>query len=207
MWPLGEVERAREMIERMSARLSEIDHAATAAYASLMAAMFELMRRDFARAEPHARTLARLAHEHDMEQWKAFGIFVEGWLAWRGGDRVVGLAGMRRGLAELDTRKIVARVVLFEAVLAEAEAEAGAFQAALASLDAAIIESDGAGRRWYDAELHRIRGEILIKQTPTDPAPAEAASLIAIAIAQSQKARSFELRAALSLAELRRFAS
>jgi predicted ATPase len=53
-----------------------------------------------------------------------------------------------------------------------------------------------------DAALHRIRGEILVKQDPADPAPAEAAFLAAIAVAQKQKARSFELRAALSLARL-----
>jgi predicted ATPase len=58
------------------------------------------------------------------------------------------------------------------------------------------------GERWFDAELHRTRGEILVKQNPADPAPAEAAFLTAIAIAQQQKARSFELRAALSLAKL-----
>ena len=58
------------------------------------------------------------------------------------------------------------------------------------------------GEHWFDAELHRIRGEILLKQNPADPAPAEAAFLAAIAVAQQQKARSFELRAALSLAKL-----
>ena len=51
-----------------------------------------------------------------------------------------------------------------------------------------------------DAGLHSIRGEMLLKQNPADPA-AEAAFLAAIAVAQSQKARSLELRAALSLAK------
>ena len=60
------------------------------------------------------------------------------------------------------------------------------------------------GEHWFDAGLHRIRGEILLKQNPADPAPAEAAFLAAIAVAQQQKARSFELRAALSLARLYR---
>ena len=50
--------------------------------------------------------------------------------------------------------------------------------------------------------LHRIRGEILLKRDPTDTAPAEEAFLTAIAVAQQQKARSFGLRAALSLAKL-----
>ena len=50
--------------------------------------------------------------------------------------------------------------------------------------------------------MHRIRGEILLKRDPANTAPAEEALLTAIAIAQQQKARSFELRAALSLAKL-----
>src|SRR5262249_55588418 len=55
---------------------------------------------------------------------------------------------------------------------------------------------------WSDAFLHRLRGEILLKRDPANTAPAEDAFLTAIAITQQQKARSFELRAALSLAKL-----
>jgi predicted ATPase len=58
------------------------------------------------------------------------------------------------------------------------------------------------GQLYYDAELQRLRGELLIRQNPADPAPAEAAFLTAIAVAQQQKARSLELLAALSLARL-----
>ena len=57
-------------------------------------------------------------------------------------------------------------------------------------------------QHWSDAELHRIRGEILLKRDPANTAPAEEAFLTAIAVAQQQKARSFELRAAMSLARL-----
>jgi predicted ATPase len=55
---------------------------------------------------------------------------------------------------------------------------------------------------WRKESLHRIRGEILLKRDPADTASAEQSLQAAIAIAQSQKARSFELRAALSLAKL-----
>jgi predicted ATPase len=57
-------------------------------------------------------------------------------------------------------------------------------------------------QRLYEAEMHRIRAEILLKRDPADTAAAEQSWHAAIAIAQSQKARSFELRAALSLAKL-----
>ena len=78
----------------------------------------------------------------------------------------------------------------------------GGAEAALAGIDGALALAGETGEHWFDAALHRIRGEILLKQNPADPAPAEAAFLAAIAVAQQQKARSFELRAALSLAKL-----
>jgi predicted ATPase len=58
------------------------------------------------------------------------------------------------------------------------------------------------GEHWSDAFLHRLRGEILLKCDPANKEPAEDAFLAAIAVAQQQKACSFELRVALSLAKL-----
>ena len=73
-------------------------------------------------------------------------------------------------------------------------------------MDDALAELERTENRWYEAEMHRIRAEILLKRDPTDTAAAEQSLHAAIAIAQSQKARSFELRAALSLAKLYRAA-
>src|SRR5262249_5170375 len=74
----------------------------------------------------------------------------------------------------------------------------------LRRLDDALAESTRTEERWYEAQMHRIRAEILLKRDPADTAAAEQSLQAAIAIAQSQKARSFELRAALSLAKLYR---
>ena len=93
----------------------------------------------------------------------------------------------------------------FEAALAEAEASAGETDAGLQRLHDALAESEHP-ERWYEAEMHRIRGEILLRRDPPDTAAAEQSLQAAIAIAQSQKARSFELRAALALATLYRAA-
>jgi tetratricopeptide (TPR) repeat protein len=78
----------------------------------------------------------------------------------------------------------------------------GRIDSALAALDGAFALSERTGQRWHDAELNRLRGEILLQRDPANAAPAEEAFLTAVAIAQQQKARSFELRAALSLARL-----
>jgi predicted ATPase len=94
-----------------------------------------------------------------------------------------------------------------EAALAEAEARAGETEAGFRRLDATLDELEPTEQRWYEAEMHRIRAEILLKRDPADTGAAEQSLQAAIAIAQSQKARSFELRAALSLAKLYRAAS
>jgi predicted ATPase len=69
-------------------------------------------------------------------------------------------------------------------------------------IDAAIALAEQTGERWAESMLHRIRGEILLKRDPANPAPAEEAFQTAIAVARQQGSRSFGLQAALSLAKL-----
>ena len=102
----------------------------------------------------------------------------------------------------LEEQGVSLHAPLFETALAAVEAAAGKIETALQTLDRVITETERTGQRWYEAETHRIRGEILLKRNPTSPAPAEEALQTAIVIARRQKARSFELRAALSLAKL-----
>src|SRR5277367_858419 len=96
------------------------------------------------------------------------GMFLEGWLAWRGGDREHALPGMRRGAKQLESKQIVAHTGAIKAALAEADAECGHIEAALAAIDGAIAESERTGQRWFDAEFHRTRGEILFKRDASE---------------------------------------
>ena len=109
---------------------------------------------------------------------------------------------MRRGLAIAREQGNIFLLSSPEAALAEAEAGAGETDAGLRRLDDAFAELERTEQHWYEAEMHRIRAEILLKRDPANTAAAERSLQASIAIAQSQKARSFELRAALSLAKL-----
>ena len=134
--------------------------------------------------------------------WRAFGVFLEGLgdaAQRRAGD---GLEDMRRGVELLREQNVLMFDGLFKIALAEAEARAGDPDRAIAILDEALATSDRIGYRAFEAELHRARGEILLKRDPANPAPAEEAFQTAIAVAKQQGTRSFELRAALSLAKL-----
>ena len=201
-WPLGEVDRAISLIDRMETRIADLTHVGTLAFGKMHTAMFELMRRDPARAAPNAFELARLAHEHDLNLWRAFGVFLQGWAASRSGAPADGLEDMRRGVELLREQNVLMLEGLVKIALAEAEAQAGDPDRAIAILDEALATCDRLGFRAFEAELHRARGEILLKRDPANPAPAEDALLTAIAVAKQQGTRSFELRAALSLAKL-----
>ena len=79
--------------------------------------------------------------------------------------------------------------------MAEAEAGAGETDAGLRRLDDALAELERTENRWYEAEMHRIRAEILLKRDPANTAAVEQSLQAAIAVAQ---AHSFELHAALA---------
>ena len=143
-----------------------------------------------------------LSRAHGLEHYLAFGSLASAWGRAKLGDRDAGSTGLRQALAEYVGQGNKFLLPLFQGLLAEIEAEGEGAEAALAGIDGALALAGETGEHWFDAGLHRIRGEILLKQNPADPAPAEAAFLAAIAVAQQQKARSFELRAALSLAKL-----
>ena len=91
---------------------------------------------------------------------------------------------------------------LLKIALAEAEAAAGDLDRALAVLNEGLAAAERTGFRAYEGELHRARGEMLLRCDPGNPAHAEEALRTAIAVAKKQGTRSFELRSALTLSKL-----
>jgi class 3 adenylate cyclase/predicted ATPase len=202
LWPMGDAERAISLVRDAKARTATLTHIGARAYGMCLAAVFELMCGNLSRAAPHAAELARLAHERDLLMWRAYGIFLEGAAKAEGRTLGRGLRDMRRGAELLREQKVRTFEGLAKITLAEAEARAGDIDRALAILDETLATSEPTGDRKFDAELHRVRGEMLLKRDPANPAAAEEALLTAIAVSKQQSTRSFELRAALSLARL-----
>src|SRR5262249_5488069 len=156
----------------------------------------------------YSQALADIVSRYDLPAFVAgVAVFFQGWATWSNGAEESGLAEMRRGIAIYRDQGFVFLLAGFEAALADAEASAGEIDAGLRRLDAALAELERTEERWYEAEIRRIRAEILLKRDPADTVAAEQSLQAAIAIAQSQQARSFELRAALSLAKLYRAAN
>ena len=202
LWPLGETDQARRIGEEMLARAVASGHMLTTVYGHFQYALLHVARRDAATTAPLAEAVVKLAREHGMPLYSAYGEFLQPWARWHLGDREGGLDAMRRGIAACHDMGNLVYMTLLETALAEAEAEAGEIEAALASIDRTVALTERTGQRWNEADTHRVRGEILFKRDPANTGPAENAFLTAIAVAQQQKAKSFELRAALALAKL-----
>ena len=202
LWSFGEIDCALSLAERMRERTAGLTHANTLALGTMHATAFELMRGDRPRIRTSALELARIAREHDLRLFRAFDEFFGGWMAADDGALADGIEHMRRGAENLRAQNALVFDGLIKIALAEAEARAGDCDRAVAILDEALATAERTGYRAFEAELHRARGEILLRRDPAKPAPAEDAFLTAIAVAKQQGTRSFELRAALSLAKL-----
>jgi predicted ATPase len=202
LWPLGDIGRAVYLVRDAEARSAAHSHLGTRAYGRMHAVFFELMRGDIARAAPNAAELARLTREHEMPFWEAYSVFLDGSAREESGAPDGGLADMRRGAELLSKQNAPCFEGFVKIAVAEAEARAGDVDRALAVLDEALATSERIGHRAFDAELHRVRGEMPLKADPGNTAAAEDAYQTAIAVAKRQATRSFELRAALSLAKL-----
>jgi class 3 adenylate cyclase/tetratricopeptide (TPR) repeat protein len=203
LWPLGEIDHAASLVSRMVARMMSLTHGNTVALGHMFAAHFALILGGATRGKTNALELELIAREHDLAQFRAFGLFFEGW-ACAESDLHNGLVGMRRGVENLRAINVPIFDGLVKIALAKAEAEAGDRDRAIVILDEALAMADRLGYRAFEAELNRTRGEMLLERDPANAAPAEEAFQAAIAVAKRQGTRSFELRAALSLAKLYR---
>ena len=186
----------------MEARIAGLTHVNTIAFGRFHLAVFELRRGDRARAAPHALELARITREHDLPLFHAFGVFLEGLATIDSGKLGAGLEGVRLGAKLLRECSALVYDGLLKIAQAESERASGDPERAISIIDEALATCDRADYHAFEAELHRVRGEILWELNCANPAPAEEAFQAALAVGKQQGARSFKLRAALALAKL-----
>jgi predicted ATPase len=162
---------------------------------------FEILRGDAGAGWRDAEIVLKLSQENAITQFTALGTLQSAWASARLDGRQTGAAELRQALAAYTDQGNKLFVPFFQGLLAEIEAQDYA-EGALTRIEEALALAGETGEHSSDAFLHRCQSEILLKRDPANTAPAEDAFLTAIAIAQQQKARSFELRAALDLARL-----
>jgi adenylate cyclase len=204
LWVLGRVDDSLRLADSALADATSAAHAPTMGYVLAFAARLGFLRCRPEVVATYSRALADIVSRFNLPAfWGGLAVFFQGWASWSDASEEAGLTQMRRGLAINREQGIVRFLPSFEAALAESEASAGDTDAALQRLDDALAGLERT-ERWYEVEMHRIRAAILLKRDPEDTTSPQQTLRNAIAVAQQQQARSFELRAALTLAKLYR---
>ena len=202
LWALGHPQRALVQSEQTLALARELAHPHTEATARVYIALFHFYRGDLEAARAVAEACQALDAEFGFPQWGGMATVIRGAARAALGEGEAGLAEMRRGLADWRSTGAGLQIPTFMGLIADAQLRQGDVRGGLRSVDEGLARADLHGERFVEAELHRLRGELLVAGTTPDLAGAETCFQRAIDLARRQGARSWELRAASSLARL-----
>ena len=206
LWSLGYPDRALGRIRDAGSLAEKLAHPFSLAFARFYVALMYQFRQDAALTQRHAEAAMAIATENDFVQLGAQGLVVRGWAIAAQGQVEQGIAEIRQGLRSSHPGETGtgARRPYFLALLAEAYGWAGQTERGLRALAEALDEIERMGERTWEAEIHRVKGELLASPAIENWAEAAACFGRASEIARRQGARSPELRAAMGLARLHR---
>jgi class 3 adenylate cyclase/predicted ATPase len=183
------------------AEARRLAHSPTIASALMLGAIRLSIAGDTGDLDDLVEDLVAVATEQAFPQWRAFGTIYRGWVKAKNGDVVEGISLLRSGAAAYRANGNELLMPHHTALLARACDIAGQIDEALTALDDALQIAGRTGERWLDPELHRHKGQLLLRQGHTEAA--EELYRKALSIAKEQQAKLWELRAAASLARLR----
>jgi predicted ATPase len=199
LWHVGYPDQAQRSAEEGMANARQLNHMHTIANTlGYSCTMIHQFRGDVATAEKYARTLVDLSEEHGFAMWRARGTIIQGWAMVERGEAEAGILQIRNGSADAqDTGEQLIRSHSLT-LLAEAHAQLGQWEVGLSVLDDALQLGISTNGRLWEAETHRLQGEIL--NSMGAETRAEVALKRALEVARKQRSKSLELRAATSLA-------
>jgi predicted ATPase len=180
----------------------QLAHPLSLGIALYWAAMLHHMRREAPLTQAHAEALMTLATDQGFSRLVEAAMTLLGWARVAKGHGAEGIRQVQQGLAAYEAGGEARDRPYYLALLAEACAQAGQTAAGLEALAAALARLGKSEVQWWEAELHRLKGELLLQHTVAQPEEAEACFQQALAVARRQQAKSLELRAAMSLARL-----
>ncbi len=201
-WILGYPARGLEESVASLKLARELAHPTSTIVALVWACVFRDLRREFPAVREHARTLIALSTEHEASQWLAAGTIIDGVADAELGDGTAAIAQIRHGLTAYGSTGAQLFAPYFLSLLARACSKIGQPHEGLRVIGEAVERARTTGERVWEAELLRLEGELRLAASPDDVAEASDCFRRAIEIARRQAARSWELRAALSLARL-----
>jgi predicted ATPase/class 3 adenylate cyclase len=200
LWMLGYPIAALADVEKAVTKAREIGQAATLIYALSYACFTTAFCGEYAKAIALLDEVVHLAEEKGILYWKAIGIMDRGWVLALTGKASDAAKLLGSGITLFRSGGSAIWLPAYLSHLAMAHAGLGQFEDAGRCIGEALTTIETTGERWFEAEVCRIAG--LIAQTKTDITSAHAYFERALTVARAQRAKSWELRAAMSLARL-----
>ena len=202
LWTLGYPDAAVADTDRALSDAREIGHAATLLVAFIAPIWTYPNCGNCAAASGPISELVALADEKDASYWKVMGMLAQGSLLALTGKAVEAVPMLTSGLTALRSMEAILHLPWYILSLAKAYRELGLFDSAWHCVSEAITAVDTTKERWLEAEVYRMAGEIALMSLDRDDASAEAHFKRSLSVARQQQAKSWELRAATSLARL-----
>jgi class 3 adenylate cyclase/predicted ATPase len=201
-WLLGYPDQAVASSQGALDLARQLDHPFSLTVALTFAAMLHHCRREAPLAQARAEAAMTLATEQDFPQQLERARPLRGWAVAARGHREEGITQIRQALAADRSMGLTRDRPYNLALLAEASAQGAQTPEGLEALAEALALLATSGVRWWEAELHRLRGELLLERSSAPQGEAESCFHQALAVAHAQQAKSLELRAAMSLSRL-----
>jgi predicted ATPase len=202
LWYLGYPDQALAMITEALTLAQELAHPLSLVFALNCAAALHHFRREDQPAQARAEATIILSTEQGFPFWLAWGTILRGWVLAEQGQGEEGLAQMRQGLAAFRATGAEVDQPYFLGLLAEVYGKVGQAAEGLMVLAEALAAVQNTGERFYEAELYRLKGKLLLARSSENQAEAEACIRQSLDIARRQQAKSLELRTAMSLSRL-----
>ena len=180
----------------------EIGHVTTLMYALWFAGYSHIYCGDYAAANVQVDELIALADERGAQYWKALGTATQGCLFALTGKASDAVRTITWGITSLRSTGASLYEPVHLSCLAMAYAELGQLDDARHCIEDAMEKVERSKEKWYEAEINRVAGEVALKSLAPDTEKAEKYFDRALAVARQQQAKSWELRAAMSMARL-----
>ena len=201
-WLLGYPEVAKTDIRQALNYAREIGQAATLMVALSCTCLTHIPCGSYEAANTQIEEAVALADEKAASFWKALGIMNQGWLFVLNDKFADAIQTLTSGISAYRSTGATQWLPLYLSYLAKAHAELGQFDDAWRRIGEAMTEIEVTRERWQEAEVLRVAGEISLLSPEPNAAKAQAHCEHALAVARQQQAKSWELRAAMSMARL-----
>ncbi len=202
LWILGYPDQARADAEGALADARETGHAVTLMYALLNAAVLHIHRGNYQEASSFDNELTVLAEQAEAPFYKAVSVAQRGCIFSLTGNPSAAVDTITSGVRAWRLTGATLWMTMFLPHLANAYAESAQFDDAWRCIRDAVTFIETTKERWWEAEVHRTAGEIALHSPDQDTVKAEAYFERALSVARQQQAKSWELRAAMSMARL-----